>query len=163
MGTSAIIQVNVGGKHLMAMYVPMDGYLDGVGKTILPILKRKHVNGYTDDQTQYNRVGNFCALVIATLINQQTEISKRGAKYSNKPEPVELACGGVEVIDDVEKHNSEYFYSIDFTDSLINPQAPKINVSSYGKVRNSLSVVDFENFISEGFEEDGEDDEEHQQ
>ncbi|HDJ7834519.1 TPA: hypothetical protein PRO12_002320 [Acinetobacter baumannii] len=153
MGTSAIIQVNVDDQHLVAMYVPMDGYLDGVGKTMLPILKRKHVNGYTDDQTQYNRVGNFCALVIATLINQHTDISKRVAEFSNMPVPQGLACGGVEIINDVEKHHSDYVYTINFTHSLNNPKAPKINVSSYGKSKKNLSVLEFESFIAEGFEE----------
>ncbi len=67
------------------------------------------------------------------------------------PEPQELACGGVEIINDVEKHRSDYVYTINFTHSLNNPKAPKINVSSYGKSKKNLSVLEFEAFIAEGF------------
>lgn len=156
MGTSAIAEIKYNGEIVSNILVSSDGYLGGFGNTLLEVLKRKHVNGYSNDQTQYNRVGNFVALVVAKLVIASTDSENRVNEYFKKPKNEDLSCGGVEIISNEKSKlcKPDYNYLIEFNCDLDDPKPPTIQVSSYGFVSEKLTVLEFSDLIESGLTDD---------
>lgn len=157
MGTRALVKIKQNDEISINLFVSSDGYLSGLGGTLLDILKRKHVNGYSDSQKQYNRVGNFVALIVAKLVIQQTDSENRVREILNQPKLDDLACGGVEIIGCSEKENVDYIYEIKFECTLEKPQPPLIKVKSYDFESEWLNVSEFSNLIDNGIPDDEDD------
>lgn len=154
MGTSAVAIIESNGINISNILVSSDGYLDGFGELLLSVLKRKHVNGYSDDQNQYNRVGNFVALVVAKVILEHTESTKRINKMFNKPDIHDLSCGAVEIIPSKEKYSTDYTYRINFNCDLHDPKPPMIMVEFYDFKSGWMDISGFCDLIESGIPDD---------
>lgn len=154
MGTSAVATVIRNGEILANIHVTSDGYLDGFGDTLLSVLKRKHVNGYQNEDLEYNGVGNFIALVIAKCVISKTESTKRVNEYFKKPEPKDLSCGLVSVVNKFDDKWLDYHYTIKFDCSLERPLPPLIKVKSHGFESAYLGVDEFDELVHNGIPSD---------
>lgn len=155
MGKNAIVRVFKKSEIISNIHVSSDGYLDGLGNTLLNVLNRKHVNRYTNDQTQYNRVGNFVALVVAKLVIESTESNNRVNDYFKKPRNEDLSCGGCEIVSNgyAENNSYDFRYTIEFNCENHDPQPPLITVESFGFKSEKLTVKDFAELINNGIPE----------
>lgn len=154
MGTSAIATVVKNGEVLANIHVTSDGYLDGFGDMLLSVLKRKHVNGYQNEESEYNGVGNFVTLVIAKCVISKTESIKRCNEFFNKPEIKDLSCGLVSVVNKFDDRFLDYHYTVKFDCSLENPLPPLIKVKSHGFESEWLSVGGFDDLVHNGMPND---------
>ena len=149
MGTRSTTQIRIGGVPRLTIYQQYDGYLDGVGANMLPILKRKHVNGYTDKNTQYNGPDNFCAMLVTQFM--------LGNVYGET-----VHCGGSYIKDHSQHGQEEWTYTIYFEQPNYNDWnaqhlPPKISVSAYGFKKENMSIEEFEMLIEEGIPDDEDD------
>lgn len=143
MGTRSSTQVTLGGKPIITIYRQFDGYLTGHGRDILPLLQRKHVNGYRDPYTEYNGVANFAALLVATLLKGHWTVYPSGVD--------DLECGGIYVTPH-EEHGQEFTYTIAF--EADEHEAPIITVSAYGHTYSNMTVAEFAALIERNTVED---------
>lgn len=148
MGTRSTTQIRIGGVPRLTIYKQYDGYLEGVGNEILPILKKSHVNGYTDKFTQYNGPDNFCAMLVAQFMIQNITSNSIG-------------CGGAYIKDHSQHGQEEWTYTIDFEnpdyeDWNAKQLPPKISVKAYRFIRENMTVEEFEKLVAEGLPDDEE-------
>lgn len=158
MGTRALLIVNKKDVNVSNVFVSGDGYLDGFGSIIEKYIKRKHVNGYTDALSQYNRIGNLIALIVSEVVISNTDSQRRvGAMFGHKTSE-ELACGSVEIVADANNliQDCDYAYTLNFTCDIDNPKQPKIKVTSYGFDSGWITVDDFSKLIIDGIPDDDE-------
>lgn len=147
MGTRSTTQVRIGGVPRLTIYCQYDGYLDGVGNDILPLLKRKHVNGFQDRTTQYNGPDNFCAILVTQFM------------LSNITNNRVVECGGAYIKDHAQHGQEEWTYTIDFdlpnyNDWNAQQQPPKISVAAYDFKRENMTVEEFAQLIIDGLPEE---------
>lgn len=149
MGTRSTTQIRIGGVPRLTIYQQYDGYLDDVGNDILPLLKRKHVNGYSDKVTQYNGPDNFCAMLVTQFM------------LSNVNHDRVVECGGAYIKNHAQHGQEEWTYTIDFDapnydDWNAQQLPPKISVAAYGFKREGMTVEEFAQLIVDGLPDDEE-------
>lgn len=148
MGTRSTTQIRIGGVPHLTIYQQYDGYLDGVGKDMLPILKREHVNGYQNKFTQYNGPDNFCAMLVTQFMLPHV--------YSDG-----VGCGGAYIKDHSRHGEEEWTYTIDFEnpnydDWNAKQLPPRVSVKAYSFSRENMTVEEFEKLIFDGLPDDDE-------
>lgn len=159
MGTRSITQIKVDDEPILTFYRQMDGYLDGHGKQLLPLLKRRHVNGYSSQFKEYNGPANFAAMLLAELMLKHSIGTKRALSYCNSKEvsneeDIQLACGSIYIASHNQIGDEEFNYVINFITS-IEPKEPTIDVTtSYGNSAKGLTVQEFEELCENGFPEE---------
>lgn len=153
MGTWAITQIQVDQEPLVTIVCQSDGDLDGHGSDLLPMLKRKRVNGASDRLKTYNGEDNFAAMLIADLVNRHTlKLSRisQGADSKDQNDVPQLKSGNIGIVSHKALGQGEYNYIIKF-DSSNDELEPLIDVSEYGVWIKNLSVQAFEKMCETGF------------
>lgn len=155
MGTTAVTQVQVDGEPIVTIFRQSDGDLDTHGCNLLPMLKRKRVNGYNDRLNEYNGEDNFAAMLVADLVNRHTQNLSRIVERSGSNDQIQngvpqLVCGNLSIVSHKALGQGEYNYIIKF-DSSNDELEPLIDVSEYGVWVKNLSVQAFEKMCETGF------------
>lgn len=141
MGTRSTTQIQIDGVPLITIYNQFDGYLAGVGREILLVLKRNHVNGYRNEFEEYNGPGNFASLLITTFMLPRIESAG-------------IRCGGCYIVSN-DSHDEGHKYTINFLNlDDLNTEDPQIKVEIYGESTEWLTVQEFENLIKKDAEDD---------